>query len=303
MVSTEPAKKLRWLEAPELENLGYTPSTEGTINHTQQGLLTPLLLGKEDSVWRMSIEAPEALLDDIGSSNYELADLRSLMPELSMEELAVAGHAVALSNWHRSHVFCGKCGSQTLSIEVGGKRQCTADPAHREYPRTDPVAIMLVESVDGKHALLGRPRSLKRRGPVLTCLSGFIEQGESIEEAVAREVREEAGVEVKNVHILGSQPWPIGRGGSCELMIGCIAQAKNDTVHMDDTEMEEVRWVSRADVAKALDRSSSKDNPLTGGSGEQHEDLDFFIPPPWAIAHHLIKIWAGQPSAWFSAKL
>lgn len=82
---------------------------------------------------------------------------------------------------------------------------------------------------------------------------------------VAREVREEAGVEVDNIHILGSQPWPIGRGGSCELMVGCIAKAKDDTLHMDDTEMEEVRWVSRADVSKALERSSAADNnPLTG---------------------------------------
>ncbi|CAK0736539.1 hypothetical protein CVIRNUC_000762 [Coccomyxa viridis] len=303
MVSRDAMVKLRWLEARELQSLQYGPSGVGTIQHSQSEALSPYLLGKEDSTWRMVLEADEKLLSSMESSAHELVDLRSLMPVLPMEELAVAGHAVALSNWHKSHVFCGKCGSRTEPIEAGGKRQCLADPAHREYPRTDPVAIMLVESVDGEHALLGRPRSLKRRGPVLTCLSGFIEQGESIEEAVAREVREEAGVDVESVHILGSQPWPIGRGGSCELMIGCMAKAKSDALHMDDTEMDDVRWISKADVKKALERSSAADNPLTGEHEEQHQDLDFFVPPPWAIAHHLVKIWAEQQSAWFPAKL
>ncbi|KAK9835976.1 hypothetical protein WJX81_003158 [Elliptochloris bilobata] len=305
-------KELASLSLEELEQLGIVPSSNGTgmrLNTGGASLPQPYLLGQDAaSVLRLVLDASDAgdaLAERLASAGLQVADLRALMPQLEATELAVAGHAVALSQWHVAHRFCGRCGAEQVPIEAGAKRQCTADPRHRVYPRTDPVAIMLVESAAGDAALLGRPRSLRGRGAVLTCLSGFIEQGEAIEEAVRREVAEEAGVPVGPVQILGSQPWPIGRGGGCELMIGCVAKAVADEIHTDQEEMEEVRWVSRANVLEAVAASAHPDNPYYGNStGAPAEGgLDFFIPPPWAIAHHLIKAWASRPVPWFSSRL
>ncbi|BDA44335.1 Peroxisomal NADH pyrophosphatase NUDT12 [Coccomyxa sp. Obi] len=302
LISKTTGTELRWFNANEISSLGYKPKSDVLQRRADERDLNPYLLGQgqDTKEWKYVLSLNGDQLNPFtAGQDVELVDLRSLMADLSVGDLAVAGHAVALSQWHQNHLHCGKCGARTMPIEGGSKRQCTDDPSHREYPRTDPVAIMLVESVDGQSALLGRPRSLTRRGPVLTCLSGFIEQGESIEEAVRREVREEAGVPVGAVHILGSQPWPVGRGGSCELMIGCVAKATSDELHVDKTEMDEVRWIQRDRVLRVVQASSSSDNPLLGGSANVGTD-DFYIPPPWAIAHHLIKLWADQPSGWFS---
>lgn len=131
----------------------------------------------------------------------------------------------------------------------------------------------------------------------LTCLSGFIDQNESIEEAVVREVREESGISVNlnSVRVLGSQPWPIGRGGSCELMIGCIAQAASEVIEIDPREMAECRWVGRDEVKAALERSTSPESPFISGKlaavGESDSGSGFYVPPPFAIAYHLIKYW------------
>ncbi|KAL4437161.1 hypothetical protein ABPG75_004300, partial [Micractinium tetrahymenae] len=101
-------------------------------------------------------------------------DLRSLMPVLPPGELAVAGHAMALSQWRQAHLFCGRCGAPTVLVDGGSRRQCTREAVHRAYPRTDPVCIMLVESPDGSRALLARSKAM--RPGMLTCLSGFCNQ-------------------------------------------------------------------------------------------------------------------------------
>lgn len=198
---------------------------------------------------------------------------------------------------------------------------------------------MLVVSADGQRALLGRAKNL--RPGMYTCLSGFIEMGESIEEAVAREVEEESGVMVEQVCVMGSQPWPIGRGGTCELMIGAIAVAREEEITLNEVcvfcggrcppcvsllcilyapcqtpyslnpptpspcttpscqvEMDDCRWFSRAALAQAVDAHAS---PTPGGASYagattiEDGSLEFFIPPPLAIAHHLIKHWVLQP--------
>lgn len=236
----------------------------------------------------------------------QLEDMRAAMPLLAAEELAVAGHAVALATWHLNHQFCNMCGSPTAPVEGGAKRQCTAVPRHRLYPRTDPVVIALVESRDGSAALLGRGRGM--RGAMYTCLSGFVEQGESLEEAIVREVREEAGVQVGSVDVVGSQPWPIGRGGSYELMIGAIAKATSDDLSVNLEEMEDCRWMSRADLAQAFQASAQLQHkpgqdPFLGSTVVASDGLQFCIPPSLAIAHHLIKLWVTQDVPWFPAKL
>lgn len=250
-----------------------------------------------------------ALMAALGAASLHLTDVRACLHLLGHADLARAGHAVALSQWHQAHKFCPRCGAPTEPVPGGARRQCSADQAHRLYPRTDPVVIMLVLSPNGNRVLLGRSKKLPEG--MLTCLSGFVDQGESIEEAVAREVLEEAGVVVKNVRIIGSQPWPLGRGGSHELMIGCLAQAEGEELRLDEIEMAECHWLDRSQLRDALSSSTSPDSPyirwatrglatamgntLSTGHNETidsgNREVRYFVPPPSAIAHHLIKWW------------
>ncbi|KDD72892.1 hypothetical protein H632_c2767p0 [Helicosporidium sp. ATCC 50920] len=225
-----------------------------------------------------------------------LISLRAALSTLDPKSMTVAGRAVALAQWHAGQAFCPRCGARTVSVSGGSRRAClsAASPPHTLYPRTDPVAIALVESADASHALLGRSRGMP--AGTLTCLAGFVEQGESAERAVAREVREEAGILVDRVQILGTQAWPMGRGGGCELMLGCLARARADSaLVVDPEEMEEVRWVPREDVAKALGQASSRASPFMGGQGDG--SVPFYPPPPTAMAHQLIRAWAEMDAS------
>ncbi|EFJ43697.1 hypothetical protein VOLCADRAFT_118984 [Volvox carteri f. nagariensis] len=238
-----------------------------------------------------------------------LSDLRAALPQLSRDAAAIAGQATALSQWHQSHKFCPRCGAPTAPVEAGLRRQCTATPHHKVYPRTDPVVIMLVESPDGRRALLGRNK--KFTPGMYTCLSGFVDQCESVEEAVRREVFEESRVLVAQVTVVGSQPWPIGRYGGCELMLGCMAKARSYEVLVNMEEMEDVQWYDKDELRAAV-RMYDVMNPLPESDGVAElpmsvaqlqerslEQLGFFIPPPLAIAHHLIRTWALHDGPWF----
>lgn len=196
--------------------------------------------------------------------------LWSLMATLAPEELALYGGARSLIDWHARHRFCATCGGQTKLAKGGWQRNCESCGA-QHFPRTDPVTIMLVEH-EGRLMLgrgLGWPEGR------FSALAGFVEPGESIEEAVAREVFEESGVRVRDVTYIASQPWPF----PSQLMIGCHSHTDDDKLTIDATEMAEVRWFTREDVAAAL-----------AGS----EEASFTAPPPHAIAHHLIHWWLEQ---------
>ncbi|KAL4859665.1 Peroxisomal NADH pyrophosphatase NUDT12 [Chlorella vulgaris] len=299
---------LRWLDLAGLAALDLTYNgDEHVVLGGEQPVPAPVyFLGQESGreqggTLRLAVDVAAAPAS--WTETVRLQDLRSLMPLLPPQDLAIAGQAMALSQWHQAHLFCSRCGAPSVAVDGGARRQCTAHDAHRHYPRTDPVVIMLVESPDGGSALLGR--SKKMRGGMLTCLSGFVDQGEGIEEAVRRETREEAGIEVAAVDIVGSQPWPVGRGGSCELMVGCIARATATSITVDPVEMEEVRWVSKADVGKAVQASASPESPYysqgskPGGSPPAAPPAGFFVPPPIAIAHHLLRQWAAHDGPWF----
>ncbi|MFM5949177.1 MAG: NAD(+) diphosphatase, partial [Novosphingobium sp.] len=170
------------------------------------------------------------------------------------------------------HRYCARCGNPTVLAKGGWQRNCINDVCKGEhYPRVDPVTIMLVEH-DGRLLLGRQPRFPPRR---FSALAGFVEPGESIEEAVAREVLEEAGVAVGQVSYVGSQPWPF----PSSLMIGCYARALDDVLTIDHTELEEADWFSRAEVEAAM---------------RGDEDGRFIAPPPQAIAHHLLKCWLAQ---------
>ncbi len=207
---------------------------------------------------------PEALPDGIKAIDHRSVYVQGLVSEETLGELA---QGAALLAWHRTHRFCGRCGGQTQSRIGGYKRACAACGAEH-FPRTDPVAIML--AVRGDNCLLGR-------GPHFapgsySTLAGFIEPGETIEAAVRREVLEESGIRLGRVVYHASQPWPFPHS----LMIGCFGEALNDDIAFDGRELEDCRWFARDEVGK-----------MVAGS---HPD-GLVIPPPGAIASHLIRAW------------
>ncbi len=191
--------------------------------------------------------------------------LWSLMATLQPDDLALYGGARSLTDWHARHRFCAQCGGDTKLAKGGWQRDCTNCGASH-FPRTDPVTIMLVEH-DGRLMLgrgLGWPEGR------FSALAGFVEPGESIEEGVAREVLEEAGVRVRDVTYVASQPWPF----PSQLMIGCHSRADSDELTIDETEMAEINFYTRDEVQAAL-----------AGDGP------FVAPPPHAIAHYLMQWW------------
>ena len=197
-------------------------------------------------------------------------DLRTLGAQglLPPELLGPLGEAKALLFWHRRHRFCAHCGGRTALSSGGWRRDCAGCGA-QHFPRTDPVAIML--AVRGEHCLLGRQA---RFAPgVVSCLAGFIEPGETMEDAVRRELFEEAGIAVGAVRYLASQPWAF----PSSLMIGCIAESLTEDLVVDTEELESARWFSRDEVRLIL-------------SGTHPDGI--VCPPPIAIAHHLIRAWA-----------
>ena len=192
----------------------------------------------------------------------------ALLDRMRPEDAAIWGAARSLIGWHNRHLFCGACGSPTASFRAGWGRKC-GGCGTEHFPRVDPVVIMLAEH-DGK-VLLGRqPQYPPGR---YSALAGFVEPGESFEEAVARELREEAGVEALGVRYVASQPWPFPG----QLMIACIAEARSDAIELDRNELEDAFWASRDEVRAAL-------------AGEP--GAAFLAPPHFAIANSLLRHWA-----------
>jgi NAD+ diphosphatase len=199
------------------------------------------------------------------------------MQFLAPGDLATYGVARALVDWHARHRFCARCGAGTKLVKGGWQRDCdTCDGQH--FPRTDPVTIMLVEH--SGRLLLGRQPRFPPKA--FSALAGFVEPGETIEEAVAREVHEEAGVRVRDVQYVATQPWPF----PSQLMIGCYSIAEDDALTIDHTELEEARWFSREEILSSM--SVGRDGAL------QDDTISFAPPPPVAIAHHLLKWWLAK---------
>ncbi|HEY0112763.1 MAG TPA: NAD(+) diphosphatase [Allosphingosinicella sp.] len=192
----------------------------------------------------------------------------ALLNRMRQEDAAIWGAVRSLNEWHGRHSFCGTCGSATLPFRAGWGRRCTGCSLDH-FPRVDPVVIMLAEH-DGK-VLLGRqPQYPPGR---YSALAGFVEPGESIEEAVARELQEEAGLEVEDVRYVASQPWPFPG----QLMIACTARARSAELVLDRQELEDAFWADGPAVLAALD---------------VHPAAPFLAPPPFAIAHTLLRHWA-----------
>jgi NAD+ diphosphatase len=204
-----------------------------------------------------------------GREDLAPVDMRSIAAQgrLPPAETAILGQAKAIAHWHARHRFCANCGQPSRVGAAGWRRECDACKA-QHFPRTDPVVIML--ATDGERCLLGRqPRFPKG---MYSTLAGFLEPGETIEEAVRREIHEESGIVCDSVRYAASQPWPF----PSSLMIGAVARAVRLDITIDRDELEDARWFTREEVVAMF---------------EKRHPQGLFAPARMAIAHHLIKFW------------
>jgi len=268
---TDRGAKIAWIRG------NYAADTDGTDRGIAQ---KAILLGLDaDGIACFAISADDTndATDGFGiPESTTFMDTRSAAALLPEAESGILAQARSLLSWHDRHPYCASCGGPTRSAEAGYSRRCTKSTcgaAH--FPRTDPVVIMVVES--GDKVLLGRSvREPRYPDGLYSCLAGYIEPGESVEEAVRREVFEESGIEVGRVRYHSSQPWPF----PSTLMIGCFAEAVTDRIRIDPEEVEEARWFNREDVRTALERWNEPDG--------------FRLPPPITAAHRLIAAWLGR---------
>jgi NAD+ diphosphatase len=211
---------------------------------------------------------------EIASDNGSvLMDARAAAPMIDGGEAAILAEARSLIDWHDRHRFCARCGAPSVVASGGWVRHCPECKAHH-FPRVDPVVIML--AVRGERCLLGRGH--RRPGARFSCLAGFMEPGETPEEAVRREVLEESGIQVGRVRYLASQPWPF----PSSLMMGFLGEALTEEITIDPEELAEVRWFDRDEVRAMVERSRS-DDPVPGLAT---------LPPPLAIGHQIARRWA-----------
>jgi NAD+ diphosphatase len=230
-------------------------------------------LGLLDGAPRFAASLPAAAITALQARNdIDLVDLRSIAVRglLDGDHLPALAEAKALFTWHARHRFCANCGAATRAVDGGWRRDC-ASCKTLHFPRTDPVVIML--AIDGERCLLGR--SHRFQSGMWSCLAGFVEPGETVEEAVRRETREEAGIVCGRIAYFASQPWPF----PMSLMIGCHAQALSREIVVDRTELDDARWFERDEVASMLSR--------------QHP-AGLTAPLPIAIAHHILRAWVEK---------
>jgi NAD+ diphosphatase len=232
-----------------------------------------ILLGRDGETAYFAIDISEAADPANAGPLAGLGHFRDMraaaMSGLGERDIAILGHAKAMIDWHQRHGFCPRCGQPTALADAGYKRICSACSSEH-FPRTDPVVIMLVTQEDA--CLVGRGRQFPPG--FFSALAGFVEPGETIEEAVARETFEETGVRVKNVRYFATQPWPF----PSSLMIGCFADAEGRDIVIDHNELADAFWLEKRKLRAML-------------AGDATDGLR--VPPPVAIAHHLLKAWAG----------
>lgn len=246
--------RVRWFSGQE--------QTQELSNHPIQDLILLGLDSDDIPHFAARLENPP--------ETFKLKDLRTLAfkAEKANADMALLGQAKSMLDWHKSHQYCSHCGHQSQLVKMGYERKCPNCGASH-FPRTDPVVIMLGVHKESDCALLGRPHRMPEG--IYTALAGFMEPGESVEECCAREMHEEAGVTVTRVTYIASQPWPY----PSSLMIGCIAEISDKDLVIDTEELDDARWFTRQQVTDML---NSDGEGLT-------------VPPPLAIAHHLVAHW------------
>jgi NAD+ diphosphatase len=228
----------------------------------------------DDDVVILRSDASDGFLDRRvmiapGRDDLVLIDMRSIAVQglIAPDLLGMFAQAKALMHWHVRHGHCANCGAPSRVAAAGWRRECDVCKA-QHFPRTDPVVIML--AVDGDNCLLGRQARFPKS--MYSCLAGFLEPGETIEDAVRREIFEEAGIHCGAVAYLASQPWPF----PASLMIGCIAEATTRELKIDGVELEDARWFSRGEAASML---------------EGRHPTKLAAPHKMAIANHIVRAW------------
>lgn len=258
----EPARLEALARSPEARQLVWNdglPALDGEGRLCWEAATDPTLF--------LGLDKARPCFSPVAAGGGDLRVQFGTLSHLSPVEAPLFAAAVSLAAWHRRHTFCANCGRPSTIVRGGWSRQCGACRAEH-YPRVDPVVIMLAEH-EGR-VLLGRqPRFPLRR---YSALAGFVEVGESLEAAVARELFEESGVRASGVRYVASQPWPF----PSSLMIACLASADGDELTVDTTELEDARWFTRAEVEAAMAGAP---------------DAAFIAPPPYAIAHSLLAHW------------
>src|SRR5580692_951027 len=232
---------------------------------------TLILLGFRDGRAFFALDAGST--EVLGDNGSVLMDARTAAPMIDGGEAAVLAEARSLIDWHDRHRFCARCGTPSVVASGGWVRHCPECKAHH-FPRVDPVVIML--AVRGERCLLGRGH--RRPGARFSCLAGFMEPGETLEEAVRREVLEESGIRVGRVRYLASQPWPF----PSSLMMGFLCEALTEEITVDPEELAEARWFHRDEIRAMVARAiSGPDDPT-----------QLSLPGPVAIAHHICRRWS-----------
>jgi NAD+ diphosphatase len=235
-----------------------------------------VFLGLVDGAGRFGVGLHPSVVEPLKAQNrFVVTDLRSIAMQglVAQDHLPPLAEAKAMLHWHARHRFCSNCGAPSTLTEAGWRRDCPACKA-THFPRTDPVVIML--AIDGDRCLLGRQTRFVKG--MWSCLAGFVEPGETIEEAVRRETREEAGIACGKVRYFATQPWPF----PMSLMIGCHAEALTTDIAVDRSELEDARWFDREEAAQMLLRR----HPVKLGT-----------PPPVAIAYHIIRAFVEEGDA------
>lgn len=247
-----------------MDGLDPVATADGRLDWAPLGEAPP---GVELALLGLIDETPRFVALDADAAGSGHNSIWRLLDGFPAGEAGTYAAARSLIDWHVRHRFCARCGTPTTIFRAGWARRCDNCNAEH-FPRTDPVVIMLAEH-DGR-VLVGRqPRFPAQR---YSALAGFIEVGESVEEAVARELFEEAGVRATSVRYLTSQPWPF----PSSLMMACIAPVESDAITLDTNELEHAMWVDRDGIAATL-------------AGDPA--APFIAPPPYAIAHSLLALW------------
>jgi len=235
-----------------------------------------IFLGLRDGAPYFGMGIPQQAAEKlVGQDGVAVEPLRNLATQglVNPDELSSIAVAKSLVHWHQRHGFCSNCGARTQMAHGGWKRECPSCKTEH-FPRTDPVVIMLV--TDGERCLLGRQKQFIKG--MWSCLAGFVEPAETIEDAVRREIYEEAGIEVTDVRYYKAQPWPF----PYSLMIGCTARAVTSEINVDRNELEDARWFTRSEVVKMM--ANTHPDGHRGPNGI-------------AIAHHLLGQWASEAPA------
>lgn len=280
----------QWLVMFEDKNLFCTQKNEPVfltlaallnLKIDKQLLSEAIFIGLEGEVSYFVLDLTNLNEQVLNKANQlgEFYDIRQFGPSIENQLASILILGRALCYWHRTHKFCGRCGTVNKLVEAGHSRTCTNQNClHQTFPRTDPAVIMLVQKTfsDGiERCLLGRQASWPKG--VFSTLAGFVNPGETLEKAVQREVFEESGIEVENVKYIGSQPWPF----PSSIMLGFISTAVSSTIEVDQDELEQANWFTRAQLKQFTNW------------GDESEG--FKLPRKDSISRFLIDCWINSP--------